>query len=289
MRSSNAVNSVKKVVRAAVEMWDLNADWFLPRWLSTDSWCIGDTSWPWAAGVRRKPMLTLTTMRILCSVASIAMHGVARAYFALWKTESGNHWICFYSIHLFCFAPKINSPVFISSVHSPPLRRMRLTELTDGMVFGSHIRCDSNWSRISQANIPGFSCLKRRIFFTTVGVATCCLWNEHERKKKHDVSEGGNGILLRLSGITFEVDAHVLRVRFILTCECRTSPALSRMFYTFSWLFFFGFVVQLHEKHRKNMHEHWTRMICIRNELNHVLLLLDDERTRIYHDRAISQ
>lgn len=69
----------------------------------------------------------------------------------------------------------VHSPLFMSSVHRPPLRRIRFTELTDGIVFGSQMRCDSNWSRISQANMPGFSCLKRRIFFTTVGVATCCL------------------------------------------------------------------------------------------------------------------
>jgi hypothetical protein len=42
------------------------------------------------------------------------------------------------------------------------------------MEFGSHILCANSWSLISHANIPGFSCLKRRIFLTTVGVATCC-------------------------------------------------------------------------------------------------------------------
>jgi hypothetical protein len=51
---------------------------------------------------------------------------------------------------------------------------MRFTELTLGMEFGSHILCARSWSLISHANMPGFSCLKRRIFFTTVGVATCC-------------------------------------------------------------------------------------------------------------------
>lgn len=59
------------------------------------------------------------------------------------------------------------------SGHVPLLRRIRFTELTLGIVCGSQILCAINWSLISHANMPGFSCLQRRIFLTTVGVATC--------------------------------------------------------------------------------------------------------------------
>jgi hypothetical protein len=63
-----------------------------------------------------------------------------------------------------------------ASVQAPLFRRMRFTELTLGIEWGSHILWAKSWSLISHANMPGFSCLKRRIFFTTVGVATC--WNK---------------------------------------------------------------------------------------------------------------
>lgn len=59
------------------------------------------------------------------------------------------------------------------SGQTPLFRNIRLTELTEGILCGSQTRCDNSCSLISQANIPGFSCLNLRIFFTTVGVATC--------------------------------------------------------------------------------------------------------------------
>lgn len=34
---------------------------------------------------------------------------------------------------------KAKLPLVMSSVHKPPFRKIRFTELTDGMVFGSHI------------------------------------------------------------------------------------------------------------------------------------------------------
>ncbi len=40
--------------------------------------------------------------------------------------------------------------------------------------FTSHTRCVNKSSLISQANMAGFSPLRRRIFLTTFGVATCC-------------------------------------------------------------------------------------------------------------------
>lgn len=83
-----------------------------------------------------------------------------------------------------------------SSVHKPPLRRIRFTELTDGIVLGSQIFCEISWSRISHANIPGFSCLKRSIFFTTVGVATC--WKRHNLQKKKSINETGVNYRLHL-------------------------------------------------------------------------------------------
>lgn len=62
-----------------------------------------------------------------------------------------------------------------SSLHARPLfLRILLTDDTEGMEWGSHTLALRSLSRISHANIPGFSCLRRRIFFTTVGVATCC-------------------------------------------------------------------------------------------------------------------
>ena len=62
------------------------------------------------------------------------------------------------------------------SVGWPAFLRIRLMEETDGMLFGSQIRCPSSWSLISQANKAGFSDFNRRILLTTDGVATCCYW-----------------------------------------------------------------------------------------------------------------
>ena len=60
------------------------------------------------------------------------------------------------------------------SVGWPAFLRIRLMEETEGMLFGSQIRCPSSWSLISQANKAGFSDFNRRILLTTDGVATCC-------------------------------------------------------------------------------------------------------------------
>lgn len=59
------------------------------------------------------------------------------------------------------------------SGQAPLFRKIRFTELTDGNEWGSHTLCATSCSLISQANMPGFSCLNFKIFFTTVGVATC--------------------------------------------------------------------------------------------------------------------
>lgn len=171
-----------------------------------------------------------------------------------------------------------NLPVFISSVQSPPLRRMRLTELTDGMVFGSHIRCDSNWSRISHANIPGFSCLKRRIFFTTVGVATCCCENEQEKwnekktkKKKHVMSESEwmwTCVCLPFMYCVCAGTRALCSIRFstwtwTYVVGLNVSHPLRACFHNFCFLFLASVVQRKNDgggggatKHRKNMHEH---------------------------------
>ena len=60
------------------------------------------------------------------------------------------------------------------SVGCPAFRSIRLIEDTDGILFGSQIRCPSNWSRISHANKAGFSDFNLSIRLTTDGVATCC-------------------------------------------------------------------------------------------------------------------
>ena len=65
-------------------------------------------------------------------------------------------------------------PVLSWSVGWPAFLRMRLIEETEGILFGSHIRCPNNWSLISHANNAGFSDFNRRILLTTDGVATCC-------------------------------------------------------------------------------------------------------------------
>ena len=49
-----------------------------------------------------------------------------------------------------------------------------LIELTDGTLLGSDTLWARSWSRISHANMDGFSVLILRILFTTDGVATCC-------------------------------------------------------------------------------------------------------------------
>lgn len=75
------------------------------------------------------------------------------------------------------------------SVWSPPPRRIRFTEETEGKLWGSQAPCRASCSRISQANIVGCSCFIRKIFFTTVGVATCCnktkVTNTRFKKKLH--------------------------------------------------------------------------------------------------------
>lgn len=73
------------------------------------------------------------------SAANIAMDGVDRAYFVLRMV-----WVELGKVSIFRSTHNEHLPVFISSVQRPPLRRIRLTELTDGMVFGSHIRCDNS-------------------------------------------------------------------------------------------------------------------------------------------------
>lgn len=62
----------------------------------------------------------------------------------------------------------------VGSVGCPALRRILLMEDTEGMLLGSHTRCAVSWSRISQAKSAGFSVFRRRMRFTTDGVATCC-------------------------------------------------------------------------------------------------------------------
>ena len=64
------------------------------------------------------------------------------------------------------------------SVGWPAFLRIRLMEETEGMLFGSQIRCPNSWSLISQANKAGFSDFNRRILLTTDGVATCCYWQK---------------------------------------------------------------------------------------------------------------
>ena len=49
-----------------------------------------------------------------------------------------------------------------------------MIELTEGTLFGSDTLWARSWSRISHANMEGFSVLILRILFTTDGVATCC-------------------------------------------------------------------------------------------------------------------
>lgn len=63
------------------------------------------------------------------------------------------------------------------SGQTPLFLSILLTELTEGILWGSQTLWCTSCSLISHANIPGFSCLKRSIFLTTVGVATCCRKN----------------------------------------------------------------------------------------------------------------
>jgi hypothetical protein len=55
----------------------------------------------------------------------------------------------------------------------PALRKIRFMDDTEGIELGSQTLCANNWSRISHANNPGLSDFKRKILFTTDGVATC--------------------------------------------------------------------------------------------------------------------
>ncbi len=61
----------------------------------------------------------------------------------------------------------------VGSTGCPAFLSILLMELTEGMLLGSETLCASSWSRISQANMAGFSDLTRRMRFTTDGVATC--------------------------------------------------------------------------------------------------------------------
>ena len=73
----------------------------------------------------------------------------------------------------------------------PAFLKILLIDDTDGIEFGSHTLWASNWSRISQANKPGLSVFKRRIRFTTDGVATCWNWLSHYRIAAS--TDGGSG------------------------------------------------------------------------------------------------
>jgi hypothetical protein len=71
-----------------------------------------------------------------------------------------------------------------SACRPPPLSIL-LTEETEGRLWGSQAPWRASCSRISQANIVGCSCFMRRIFFTTLGVATCCKQSAFELHETH--------------------------------------------------------------------------------------------------------
>lgn len=71
------------------------------------------------------------------------------------------------------YPPDVPPSMAGRSVCRPPPLKMRLTDDTEGKLCGSQAPCRASCSRISQANIVGCSCFIRRIFLTTVGVATC--------------------------------------------------------------------------------------------------------------------
>ena len=63
-------------------------------------------------------------------------------------------------------------------------RKMRLIELTLGQLLSSQILWDSKMSRISQANKDGFSCLKRRIWWISIGDVSWKSWKRNCKVRK---------------------------------------------------------------------------------------------------------
>jgi hypothetical protein len=97
-----------------------------------------------------------------------------------------------------------------ASVQAPAFLNTRFIDETLGIARGSHTRCDNNVSRISHANKPGFSCFKRKIRLTTVGVATCC-----KHKKKH----------YQIS-LFFIIYHYQIIIFYIMLCVCKSIKKL---------------------------------------------------------------